>query len=174
VLLSHLMVSTPRPAPPLVEDPGTLWLRVPVGGSDLNNVDRTQPALVSRLDRGIQAQAFSPLLMPLTNPVENNAELYYAVDPALHGLTAGQRVMVELSLIGAPRKVIPYSAVLYDLGGDAFVYTSPEPRVFVRQPIGIDHIDGSRAVLTQGPAAGSAVVTVGGPQLFGVEFGVGK
>ena len=35
-------------------------------------------------------------------------------------------------------------------------------------------IDGDRAVLTRGPAPGALVVHVGGAELFGLEFGVGK
>src|SRR5262245_28497953 len=40
----------------------------------------------------------------------------------------------------SPRKVIPYSAVLYDLNGKTWVYASPEALVFVRHPIAVDHI----------------------------------
>ena len=68
------------------------------------------------------------------------------------------------------RKVIPYSAVLYDVNGGAFAYTNPEPLTFVRAPITIDYIKGDTAVLLDGPPSGTAVVTVGGAELFGAEF----
>jgi len=68
------------------------------------------------------------------------------------------------------RKVVPYSAVLYDVDGGAFVYTSPEPLTFVRAPITIDYIKGDVAVLSDGPSSGTAVVTVGSAELFGAEF----
>ncbi len=42
--------------------------------------------------------------------------------------------------------VVPYAAVLYDTDGATFAYTSPEPLVFVRQPITVDRIDGDRRV----------------------------
>ena len=32
-------------------------------------------------------------------------------------------------------------------------------------------IDGERAILTKGPAAGTAVVTLGATELWGVEYG---
>lgn len=72
------------------------------------------------------------------------------------------------------RQVIPYAAVLYDLNGDTFTYTSPEPLVFVRHPISIDYIEGDLAVLSDGPPSGTAVVTVGAAELYGTESGIGR
>jgi hypothetical protein len=69
------------------------------------------------------------------------------------------------------RKVVPTSAVLYDAKGKTWVYTNPEPLVFVRHAVSIDYIDGDRAVLLDGPASGTAVVTVGAAELLGTEYG---
>jgi hypothetical protein len=81
---------------------------------------------------------------------------------------------VRVRAVGGGRRqeVIPYSAVLYTPGGQTFSYTSPEPRVFVRQVIRVDHITAGKAYLTRGPRPGTAVVTVGAPELFGVEYEV--
>ncbi|TMG01117.1 MAG: hypothetical protein E6I03_09660 [Chloroflexi bacterium] len=68
------------------------------------------------------------------------------------------------------RKVVPYSAVLYGVDGGAFVYTNPEPLTFARAPITIESIKGDAAVLSDGPASGTTVVTVGSAELFGAEF----
>jgi hypothetical protein len=67
--------------------------------------------------------------------------------------------------------VIPYAAVLYDPDGAAWTYTNPKPLVFVRADITVDRIVGERAILAKGPAAGTAVVTVGATELWGVEYG---
>jgi hypothetical protein len=67
--------------------------------------------------------------------------------------------------------VIPYSAVLYDPDGATWTYTSPKPLVFVRADIAVDRIEGARALLTKGPAPGTAVVTLGATELWGVEYG---
>jgi hypothetical protein len=72
-----------------------------------------------------------------------------------------------------PRKVIPYAALVYDLHGDAWAYTSPSPLTFVRHPVKVDYIQGDLAILTDGPPVGATVVTVGAAELFGSEFGVG-
>ena len=69
-------------------------------------------------------------------------------------------------------KVIPYAAVLYDAEGRAFTYTSPERLAFVRQAIEVDRVEGDRAVLADGPPAGTGVVTVGAAEVYGTEFEV--
>lgn len=74
---------------------------------------------------------------------------------------------------GATRKVIPYAAVIYSPDGKTWAYTSPEPRVFVREAIGVDRIEGDKAILTEGPAVGTEVVTVGAAELLGAESGLG-
>jgi hypothetical protein len=75
---------------------------------------------------------------------------------------------------GAPaRVVVPYSAIQYVAKGDAFVYTSPQPRTFIRVPVDVESIEGGQAVLKSGPPPGTQVVSVGVAELFGTEFGVG-
>ncbi|HEY7449607.1 MAG TPA: hypothetical protein VH702_15740 [Vicinamibacterales bacterium] len=70
----------------------------------------------------------------------------------------------------ATRKVIPYSAVLYDSSNNTWVYANPQPLVFVRTAIKIDYFDGDQAVVFEGPDVGTAVVTVGAAELFATEF----
>jgi hypothetical protein len=79
----------------------------------------------------------------------------------------------ETTVAGKKRKVIPYGAVLYDAEGKTSVYVSPAPNTYVREPITVDFIQGDRAVLVAGPAAGTAIVTVGAAELYGTETGVG-
>src|SRR5947208_8284376 len=83
---------------------------------------------------------------------------------------AGAKERVDMAL-STTRRVVPTSAVLYDAKGKTWVYTNPEPLVFVRHAVSIDYIDGDRAVLLDGPASGTAVVTVGAAELLGTEYG---
>ena len=76
----------------------------------------------------------------------------------------------DVTIDGASRRVIPYAAVLYDTDGNTWTYYSPTPLVFVRHRITVDRIDGELAVLTEGPAAGTRVVTVGAQELYGSEL----
>ena len=71
------------------------------------------------------------------------------------------------------RPLIPYAAIIYDAEGSTWVYTASAARTFQRAPIVVDIIKGDDAILTDGPAAGTAVVTVGAAQLYGAETGVG-
>ena len=76
----------------------------------------------------------------------------------------------DMAIGGIQRKVIPYAAVLYDTQGNTWTYLNPEPLVFVRHRIVVDHIDGELAILSEGPPAGSAVVTAGAQELYGSEL----
>jgi hypothetical protein len=79
----------------------------------------------------------------------------------------------EATVAGKKRKVVPYGAVLYDAEGKTSVYVSSAPNTYVREPVTVDFIEGDRAVLSAGPAAGTAIVTVGAAELYGTETGVG-
>ena len=81
--------------------------------------------------------------------------------------------VVDETINGTPRKVIPYASVLYDPSGGTWTYTSPAPLTYVRQSITVDRIEGDRAILTDGPATDTAVVVVGVAEIFGAESGVG-
>ncbi len=76
----------------------------------------------------------------------------------------------EMQVRGVQQKVIPYSAILYDIHGAAWVYTNPSSLTYMRAPVNVDHIDGNQAVLSAGPPSGTQIVTVGAPELYGTEF----
>jgi hypothetical protein len=92
--------------------------------------------------------------------------------------TASQRLGLQATPIseaevgGRMQKVVPYAAVLYGLNAETWLYASPEPLVFVRQPITIGDIEGDVGVLLDGPPVGTQVVTAGAAELFGVESGL--
>ena len=46
--------------------------------------------------------------------------------------------------------------------------------MYERTPITVEYAAGELAVLSAGPPLGTVVVTVGGPELSGAEFGVGE
>lgn len=88
---------------------------------------------------------------------------------------AAERLDIQTALVEAvgERTVVPSAAVLVDPAGDFWVFTNPEPLVFVRHKISIDYEEGNQAFLTDGPPAGSKIVTVGVAELYGAEYGVG-
>jgi hypothetical protein len=120
------------------------------------------------------------------------AEVEHKEGEAISKLTLTEKAMERLDLQtatvkdgkaeGAPAEgaeaaaagiIVPYSSIIYVPTGETFVYTSPEPRVFIRQLVEVDRIEGDMAVLKTGPAAGTQVASVGASELLGTEFGVG-
>lgn len=91
---------------------------------------------------------------------------------------AAQRLDIQtLEVADAPAgrtgTVVPYSALLYDLNGDTWVYSNPKDLDFVRVAVTVDRIEGDAAFLSAGPPVGTKVVTVGVSEFHGVEAGVG-
>lgn len=70
-------------------------------------------------------------------------------------------------------KTAPYVAVFYDLAGESWVYTNPEPLSYVKRRVTVASFDGGTAHLLDGPAEGVTIVTVGVVELYGVERGLG-
>ncbi|HKJ26562.1 MAG TPA: hypothetical protein VJ965_02900 [Anaerolineales bacterium] len=70
--------------------------------------------------------------------------------------------------------MIPYSTIIYDLEGEVWIYINPEPLTYQREKVVVEMIDGDSVLLKEGPAAGTMVVTIGVPELYGADTGVGK
>ena len=85
---------------------------------------------------------------------------------------AAERIGVET--VSASGTAVPYAAVIYDIEGNTWIYTSPEPLIFVREPIVIDHIDGDTVFLAESLPGELNVVTVGVAEIYGTETGVSK
>lgn len=79
----------------------------------------------------------------------------------------------QTTMTGQPaHEVIPYSAVVYDTDGSTWAYVNTAARTYERKPIAVTEIDGATALLSAGPAAGTAVVTVGAAELLGTEYDI--
>ena len=72
----------------------------------------------------------------------------------------------------AAREIIPYSAVVYDTDGSTWTYVNTVARTYERKPITVTEIDRETALLSAGPAVGTAVVTVGAAELLGTEYDI--
>ena len=85
--------------------------------------------------------------------------------------SAVERLGIETASVEerGSKLVVPFDAVFIDAHGDFWVYTNPEPFEFVRAPIKVAHETVTEATLSDGPPAGTEVVTVGIPELYGTE-----
>jgi hypothetical protein len=90
-------------------------------------------------------------------------------NPTRVTLTEKAAERLDIQTVPAQGDAIPYAAVIYDTEGNTWVYTNPEPFVFVRAPITIDHIEGDQAFLSKALPSGSVVVTTGAEELYGSE-----
>jgi len=160
-----------------IADLSEVWVRVLINESDRDRVDLGQPALIrpadSEDDDGLEAEAVDDNeLNDADEPGDVDVALYYRVDNTGHNLTLGQPVQIELTLSGSgmQRQIVPYDAVVYGPNGETWVFVSTEPLTFFRYPVNIEYIEGDLAVLSEGPAAGTEVVTVGAAELFGSEL----
>ena len=81
---------------------------------------------------------------------------------------------IGMQTVPVSGKVVPYSAVIYDIEGRTWIYTNPAPLTFVRAPIVIDRIEGDQAFLSQGLETDDPIVTVGVAEIYGAETGVSK
>ena len=121
---------------------------------------------------GVAAQ---PAEMPAwaKAPVDGRAA-YLTLDAAAKDIKPGQHVWIEFAgATEAPRKIIPFSSVLYDADGNTWAYVATKPQTYERTAVAIEAIEGADAVLTAGGPAGAAVVTDGAVEIFGTEFKVG-
>ena len=125
------------------------------GGSTSADEETSAPAVLEQIEGSD--------LMRITLTEEAASRLDIQTATVQEGQAAGSSTQ---------QTTIPYAAVLYEPDGVTFTYTSPEPLVFVRQPITVDRIDGDLAFLTDGPPTGTAVVVVGAAELLGTELGI--
>ena len=89
--------------------------------------------------------------------------------------SAAERLDIQTGVveIAGNGTMVPSAAVLVDPSGTLWVYTNPAPLVFVRHKVSIDREEADRTFLTEGPPAGTKVVTVGVPELYGAEYEIG-
>lgn len=153
----------------------SVWVRVPVFGTDVAGVERGRAALVRPLgDGGTPRSARAVQAPPSANAVAGTVDLYFAIDNRDRAYRIGQRVGVTLPIAGGSHAglSVPTAAIVRDTNGGEWVYARTAPDTFVRQRIEIASTSGNRAILSRGLANGAEVVTAGAAELFGSEFGV--
>lgn len=154
-----------------------LWVKVPVYVGDLETIDLIKPARVHTLtDFAARATRIAPpVAAPFSaDPEAVTAELYYELSNNDLSYIPGQKVSVTLIQRTSERSlIIPYSSILYDMYGSAWVYENTGPQVYVRQRVNLQYVLDDLAILSRGPSAGARVVSAGAAELFGTEFGVG-
>ena len=165
-----------------VADHSAVWIRVPVYAGELAQIATGQDAQVAALadsPSGQGRKAKPVAAPPSADPAASTVDLYFELSnrggQGNGFLRPGERVTVRLALIGAQESLtVPWSAVLHDANGGAWVYENIAPQVYTRRRVDVAHVANALAVLNRGPAPGARIVTTGALELFGTEFGAGK
>jgi hypothetical protein len=88
---------------------------------------------------------------------------------------AEKRLGVETTRVTREGRHLAVSdaAIFVDPDGAWWVFTRPEPGVYVRHEIVLERQSDGLALLASGPPAGTEVVTAGVAELYGIEAEVG-
>jgi hypothetical protein len=152
------------------------WVLLTLSKAEWDRLAKDKPArllpLQTRQPLGKEILARPSGLTPVEDAKRSMLSVYYVVPGMESSLEQNKRMRVELQINGSDekRKVVPYSALYYDPKGASWLYLNPEPLVFHRQRVAVERIAGELAVLSEGPAVGTTVVTVGAPLLYGTEI----
>ncbi len=151
-----------------------LWVQVPVYVGALPKIDEAAKATVRVLGSEVRRTA-TRVARPPVPGAGSAVTLFYAIDDG-EGLTPGLRATVELPLneVAQARRVAPWSSIVWDANGGAWVYARTAPLTYTRKRVEVARIVGDVAVLDGGPPVGTEVATAGVMELFGTETGIGK
>ncbi len=161
-----------------VIDLSIVWVRVALPVGDLDEVSRSEPALVDKLSAspGSKPRQAKPVLAPPSaNAVSATVDLFYEMTNDGGKLIPGQRLGVAVSLNDATASLtVPWSAVIFDIYGGNWVYEQTAARTYARRRVVVRHVAGPDAVLENGPSPGVRVVSEGAQELYGAETGFSK
>jgi len=87
---------------------------------------------------------------------------------------AAERLDVQTLSVEKTQWTIPYSAIVYDVYGKTWVYEEIEPFTYIRRQINISGVIDSLATLSKPLKYDMTIATVGVPELYGVEDGIGE
>jgi multidrug efflux pump subunit AcrA (membrane-fusion protein) len=161
-----------------VMNTNTLWVRVPVYVGEQYQIDLAQPAEIGDLSSRAGQKRVSSLPIaapPTATALSSSVDLYYEVSNAEGQFRPGQRVSVQVPLVGnAEQHVVPWSAVVQDIYGGNWVYEKTAEHKYVRRRIQVKQVVDTWAVLEQTPPLGAEVVSTGAAEIFGTEFWIQK
>jgi multidrug efflux pump subunit AcrA (membrane-fusion protein) len=157
----------------------SVLIRVPVYVGELSGIAQRAPARIHGLndtnDKG------GRLAQPTTAPPSADAnaataDLYFILPNGDGTLRPGQRVGATLAVNNntGNQSVAPWAAVLHDINGGTWVYEVIAPHKYIRRRVVVARVVDDLAVLSEGPPAGTSIVTAGASELFGTEFSTGK
>ena len=155
-----------------------LWVRVPVYAGELASLDAAADARVREIGAPppVPARAAQPIATPVAGASGAGVvDLYYALANPDGALRPGLPVAVAIPVREpADALVVPWSAVVYDVHGDTWVYEELAPRRFLRRRVSVLSVTDDEAALASGPRPGVSIVRVGAAELLGLDLGFAR
>lgn len=155
-----------------------VWVRAGVYAGEADSVAAAATATVHSLGArpsspGLEARRVAA--PPTADPLAVTVDIFFSLSNTERLLVPGERVMVSVRLDDTEELLVaPWSAVIHDIHGGAWIYEARAPQTYVRRPVEVLRRQGDQALLVSGPPVGARVVSTGVAELFGVEFGAGK
>ena len=157
----------------------SLWIRVPVYVGQLRGIDTGQTATIREFGQADMSKGdtVTPIIAPPSaNPAAATVDLFYELKSPEAWIRPGHKVAVTMPLhTDASYRVVPWSAVVFDIYGGGWVCKRTAPQTYIRQRVEVEFVDKTGdealAVLRRGPEAGAEIVTVGASELFSTEIG---
>lgn len=157
----------------------SVLIRIPVYVGELSGIAQRAPARIHGLndtnDKGGR-YAQPTTAPPSADANAATADLYFILPNGDGTLRPGQRVGATLAVNTntGDQLVAPWASVLHDINGGTWVYEVVAPHKYIRRRVVVARVTDDLAVLSEGPAAGTSIVTAGASELFGTEFSTGK
>jgi RND family efflux transporter MFP subunit len=166
-------------AAPLVTiaDLSEVWVRVPIPEHYLPRIDAKKPASITRTETA-PFVAEPVALIPLVDANRRTADMIYALkSSSWQGPFAKDQMMSMLVPVGKEIKetVVPYSAIIFDSYGSAWIYLEVEvesdgDHVYARQRVELGPRVGDEVAIRGSAKSGDRVVASGAALLFSREF----
>lgn len=155
-----------------------LWVRASVYAGEAPRIPAEASARIATIGAAVNEEtavvAYPVSAPPSADPIAASVDFYYEL-PATATRRPGERVTVFVTTNeNTEMAVVPFSAIVFDTLGGAWVYSEKAEHAYERQRVDISRIEDNFALLAKGPASSTRIVHIGASELFGVEFGVGK
>lgn len=160
---------------PLVEIASTgRWVRTALSSGDAVRTAKAPHAWATRLGSGQRVELGVLQGPPSADVLRGTVDVFHSL-PSTVDWSPGERVLVQLEADALEDRLsVPFTSVVRDAEGGAWVFVQAAPHQFRRQRVEVLHRDGQRMVLARGPAAGAKVVAVGAIELWGFELGADR
>ena len=154
-----------------------VWVKVSLPVGDMNDIQRNAPVQIGSLSARTNQQpemAYPVSAPPSANPLLGTVDVFYAM-AGDNNLVPGQRVGVTISLKAQENAMtIPWSAIIFDIYGSAWVYEWNAVHSYKRHRVEIGHTVGNEVVVNKGLSPNMKLVVIGAQEIFGAETGFTK